>query len=45
MGKRYSDEDRKRMVEERGYELLEISREKQKNRLFVFITIKCPKDI
>lgn len=43
MGKRYSDEDRKRMVEERGYELLEISREKQKNRMFVFITIKCPK--
>lgn len=43
MGKRYSDEDRKRMVEERGYKLLEISREKQKNRMFVFITIKCPK--
>ena len=43
MGKKYSDEDRKRMVEERGYELLEISREKQKNRMFVFITIKCPK--
>lgn len=40
MGKRYSDEDRKRMVEERGYKLLEISREKQKNRMFVFITIK-----
>lgn len=41
MGKKYSDEDRKRMIEERGYELLEISREKQKNRMFVFITIKC----
>lgn len=42
MGKKYTDEDRKRIVEERGYELLEISREKKNNRTFIFITVKCP---
>lgn len=39
---KYTDEDRKRIVEERGYELLEINREKRNNRSFVFIIIKCP---
>lgn len=38
---KYTDEDRKRIVEERGYELLEISREKRNNRSFIFITVKC----
>lgn len=38
---KYTDEDRKKIVKERGYELLEISREKQKNRTFIFITVRC----
>ena len=43
MGRRktYSDGDRKRVVEERGYELLEIVREKKENRSFIYIIIKC----
>lgn len=42
MGKKISDEDRKRIVEERGYELLEISREKEKNgKTVVYVTVKC----
>lgn len=38
-----NDEDRKRIVEERGYRLLKIDREKIKNRMFIFITIECSK--
>lgn len=39
--KNLTDTDRKIIIEERGYELLEINRRKIKNRTFVFITIKC----
>ena len=33
MGRKYTDEDRKRIVEEKGYELLEIIREKNNDKL------------
>ena len=41
MGRKYTDEDRKRIVEEKGYELLEIVREKNNDKLFVFVVVKC----
>lgn len=44
MGKRYTDEDRKKIVEERGYELLEINRKRnKKGKSKVYIKIKCDK--
>lgn len=42
MGRKITDENRKKMVEERGYELLEISREKEKNgKTVIYVTVKC----
>ena len=39
---KYNDRDRKRIVEERGYELLEIIRERNgKGKLFVYVITKC----
>lgn len=43
MGKKYTIEDRKRIVEEREYELLEVVSEKVNGSSFIFIVIKCKK--